>query len=152
MTHHWLTIATGITLLAGCAPTYYPIYPNYIPNDRSFPTSTDIPSWPYAIQPTAQMPWPASTRVVPMPEFQQEPAPIPQIPVVVPEPASGPEPHLVQDPTQSATVPLAVLPDAITPTEAPATSAGSSAIPERQGASTPLQGFRPMRGQTRSGV
>lgn len=152
MTHHWLTVAAGMTLLAGCAPIYYPLYPNYNPNDRNYPTSLDIPSWPYAVQPTAQMPWPASTRIVPMPEFQPKPAPTPQIPVSVHEPASESDTHLVQDPTQSATVPIAVLPGGITPTAAPATPAESSAIPKGQGASTPLQGFRPMRGQTRSGV
>jgi len=39
-----------------------------------------------------------------MPEFQPKPAPTPQIPVIVHEPASKPDTHLVQDPTQSATV------------------------------------------------
>ena len=128
MTHHWLTVAAGITLLAGCTPIYYPLYPNYNPNDRSYPSLLDIPSWPYGVQPTAQTPWPASTRLVPMPEFQQEPAPTPRVPVIVHEPASEPDTHLVQDPIQSATVPIAVIPESITPIVVPTTPGATHEI------------------------
>lgn len=124
----WLTLACGAAMLAGCVTPSYPPYPTplYLP-----PPYVAQPPYfaqpPYAAQPSSPVP------LYPAPEPRRETAPAPEdaeAPVGVPEPMPEPEP------------PAAPTPEAAAPT--PPTPAGPGA--------DVLQGFRPMRGQTRPGI
>lgn len=124
----WLVLAGGAAFLAGCvSPPPYPAYPplGYLPP-------------PYVAQPPVVAPQPGPVPLYPAP--RREAAPAPEISVdPLPEPDPVPEPE-----APSAAIPetpAAPVPDAAPP---PPTQAGPGA--------DVLQGFRPMRGQTRPGL
>lgn len=129
----WLTLAGGAALLAGCVAPSYPVYPAqlYLPP-------------PYVAQPLFPAPQPGPVPLYPAPAPRQEAAPTPEISVdprtdePEPEPAPEPAPEAASPAAPTAQVPETVAPP-------PSSQAGP-------GADAPLQGFRPMRGQTRPGI
>jgi len=136
MIRRWPMLALGTALLAGCVSPYYPVYPNY-------PTPLYVMPLPYVSQPVVQTPLPAPVPLLPaperIPEALPELAPAPDASMAAPEPEAEPPPD----------------------TAAPATAAPESAAPAPpappaaqagRGDDAPLQGFRPMRGQTRPGI
>lgn len=135
----WLTLAGGAALLAGCVAPPYPPYPTplYLP-----PPYVAQP--PYAAQPPVALPQSGPAPLYPAPEPRREAAPTPEIsvdPLPDPEPVPESTPE-AEAPAASNPAPAAPAPEAVPP---PPTQAGP-------GADAPLQGFRPMRGQTRPGI
>jgi hypothetical protein len=128
MVARWLTLGLGAALLAGCVSPYYAPYPA--------PLYVQPPL--YDSQPAVPAPLPAPVPYYLTPETRPYPAPEPlPAPELVPDPTPDPEP--------SPMAPSAGEPEAAVPPAPPAAQAG-------RGAETPLQGFRPMRGQTRPGL
>lgn len=120
----WLTLACGAAMLAGCIAPSYPSYPAplYLPPPYVTPP-------PYAAQPSGPVP----LYPMPAPVPRQEALPPPEdveAPVGVPDLAPEPEP------------PAALAPDSAAPSPPAQAGPGADA----------LQGFRPMRGQTRPGI
>ncbi len=137
MIRRWLVLASGAALLVGCASPYRVVYPNYsAPN--YFPPSPDVLPSPYVIQPPIERPWPAPAPLYPAPEPM--PAPEATIPEQTPEPF---EPFAEPSPEPA--------PGFLAPPE-PAAPARPPPTRAEPGADAPLQGFRPMRGQTRPGI
>lgn len=129
----WLMLACGAAMLAGCVSPTYPAYPTPI-----YPPPY-VTQPPYAVQPPGPVP------LYPTPEPRQEVAPPPEdveAPVGVPEPAPEfmPEP----DPPEAANpvAPIVPTPEIAVPSPPPSAGPGADV----------LQGFRPMRGQTRPGI
>ncbi len=125
----WLMLACGAAMLGGCVSPSYPAYPTpiYLPP-------------PYVIQPPYAAQPPGPVPLYPVPEPRPQPAPPPEdveAPVGVPEPLPEPAPAAEVPATLPAPVPEGAAP-------APPTQAGPGA--------DVLQGFRPMRGQTRPGI
>ena len=121
----WLTLGLGMGLLAGCISPSYP----------SYPTPLYLPP-PY-VQPYIKPPRAGPVPLFPAPDPRPEPLP-------VPEALENPLPEIDPSPpeTEAATPPAAPVENPITP---PRRQAGP-------GNEAPLQGFRPMRGQTRPGI
>lgn len=126
----WLMLACGAATLGGCVSPSYPAYPTpiYLPP-------------PYVIQPPYAAQPPGPVPLYPIPEPRREPMPPPEdveAPVGVPDPMPELEPPAAATPV----TPTAPVPDG--PAPSPPTQAGPGA--------DALQGFRPMRGQTRPGI
>ena len=119
----WLALGVGAALLSGCASPYYSAYP----------VPVYVPPQSYVIQPAFQAPLPAPVPLYAMPRLRPEPVPTLEPPTTFGEPTPGleatPEPE-----------PSPAMPHAAAPAARPAVQAGP-------GTDTPLQGFRPMRGQ-----
>lgn len=123
----WLTLGLGMGLLAGCVSPSYP----------SYPTPLYLPP-PYVVQPYIEPPRAGPVPLFPTPDPRPEPLPAPEAldnPSLEVEPPPLPE-------TETATPSPA-------PVENPITPPRRQAVP---GNEAPLQGFRPMRGQTRPGI
>lgn len=123
----WLLLAGAVAPLAGCVTPSYPPYPTplYLPP-------------PYVIQPPYAAQPPGPVPLYPLPEPRRQPAPVPEdveAPVGVP---ATPEP---EPPAAYPTAPTAPPDDAV---PSPPNQAGPGA--------DALQGFRPMRGQSRPGI
>lgn len=147
----WLVLGPGATLLAGCVSPYYSAFPPPVYAPPPFygaqPSYGALPP-PVPLYPTLQ-PLPAPAPEAEAPAAAPEPAPESMVspglsPGLSPALPSGsvPEPAL-DSALQSA--PDSKAPEAIAPSGRPATQAGPAA-------DAPLQGFRPMRGQTRPGA
>ncbi len=126
----WLMLAGAVAPLAGCVTPSYPPYPTplYLPP-------------PYVIQPPYAAQPPGPVPLYPLPEPRRQAAPPPEdveAPVGVPEAVPEPEAPAAANPV----TPAAPVPDGAAPS--PPTQAGPGA--------DALQGFRPMRGQTRPGI
>lgn len=139
----WLAIGPGVALLPGCISPYY----------AAFPPPVYSPPPSYGVQPSYGA-LPAPVPLYPMRQPTPEPAPEAEAPAAVPEPEPEPEtmlsPGLAPEPAAEPDAPLQPAPDpkapeTVTPSGRPATQAGPAS-------DAPLQGFRPMRGQTRPGA
>jgi len=126
MIARWVILGLGATPLAGCVSPYYATYP----------APLDVQPPLYAPQPAVQAPLPAPVPYYARPETRPDLAPLPE-PTPVPEFSTETEP--------SAAPPSAAAPEIEVPRTPPAAQAGPSS-------ESPLQGFRPMRGQTRPGL
>lgn len=122
-----LALGAAAALLSGCAVPY----PQPTPSYQVLPY---VPTLPYSTGPTFEELRPGPLPLLPEPVPRREPAPLadPLPDPLVAAPPPEPEPEPAPSP-----------PAALTPRNAPG---GSQA---EQGANAPLQGFRPMRGQTR---
>ncbi len=137
----WLTLGSGAALLAGCVSPYY----------SAFPPPIYSPPPSYGAQPSygaLPAPVPLYPTLKPLPE----PAPQAEAPAAVlePVPETMPSPELAPGPVAEPDAALQPAPDSrapgiATPSDRPATQAGPAT-------DAPLQGFRPMRGQTRPGA
>ena len=125
----WLTLTLSVAALTGCTLPYYAAYRNY-------PPPVYVPP-PYAAQPPIERSWPTPYPLFPSPEVRQEPAPMRDDSVTVLELPPLPDP--IETP----------FPETAAPPSLPSRPPGIQAGP---GNDAPLQGFRPMRGQTRPGI
>lgn len=127
----WPMLACGAALLSGCVSPYPP-----------YPTPFYLPP-PYVPQPLVEAPRSGPVPLYPVPEPRREappPEPLEQTDIVPdPMPESLPEPEAANPVPET---PAAPAPDIVVP----------SRPQDRPGADAPLQGFRPMRGQTRPGI
>jgi len=128
-----LALGSGTALLAGCISPYYSAYP---------PPVYGLPP-PYATQPAIGAPLPAPVPLQPLPQPRPEPLPEFDPPAALPEPAPNPDTALQPAPDPDA--PGLDAPEVPAPAKPPIRQA-------EPGADAPLQGFRPMRGQTRPGI
>ncbi len=145
-----LVCVVGAGLLAGCVAPYDDSARYY---DRG---SVYVPPYPSIYQPPAYQPPVEYSR--PVPPNQLDPTPIPEFaPELAPELAPGSRPEPKQEPLELAPppVPEAAAPaperDSLPP---PVSAPGPVQGPVQAGpgSNEPLQGFRPMRGQTRPGL
>lgn len=118
----WLTLSLGAGLLAGCV-------------SPSYPTLLYLPP-PYVTQPFIERPRAGPVPLFPAPSPRPEPAPE-ALEIPVPETEPQPLPEV----------------EAATPSPAPTENPTLPPRPQAgRGNEAPLQGFRPMRGQTRPGI
>ena len=122
--------AAPLALLTGCVNPYYYPMPTYVP-----------PAYYQRLPPPE--PWPSLPPLLPSPELAPQPEPrATELPRFEPpqfEPETVPE------------MPAPVAPAPSLPPESPPASAPPRAE-TGPGANVPMEGFRPMRGQTRPGL
>lgn len=131
MIPRWLALICGLVPIAGCVSPYQATYPSY-------PMPLYVQPPPYAASPAPppvyETPLPAPVPLLPTPEPTPQPMP--------PEPDP---PVTVLEPAPESETPAVPPPEVVAPPAPPAGRADP-------GADTPLQGFRPMHGQTRPGI